>query len=301
MTGKSWSSDFEPSAPSAAAPTSEQPAPQQPAPAAGLRAPVTRQQVTAVVVVAVLIVSAFGNHMVRRRDATLTQMGWSARDAGDTWPTPVLAASRRPLGTPRAVPADAGPYTFMSLQPGTTQPVTYDPCRPVRYVVNAQAAWPNAEQLVIDAVAAIADVTGLRFEYEGLTDEPFTTDRAEHQPQRYGDRWAPILVAWTDPAGEPQLAGEIAGVGGSTAVTTGPRQPAVYVSGGVALDTPQIGAMPAHAARAVIIHELAHVVGLAHVDDPTQLMHEAGRATELQPGDLAGLAQLGAGPCIRRL
>ena len=48
-------------------------------------------------------------------------------------------------------------------------------------------------------------------------------------------------------------------------------------------------------ARAILVHELAHVVGLAHVDDPGELMYaeNTGR-TGLGPGDREGLARLGA-------
>ncbi|MHA7292483.1 matrixin family metalloprotease [Arthrobacter sp. HLT1-21] len=54
--------------------------------------------------------------------------------------------------------------------------------------------------------------------------------------------------------------------------------------------------------RAIIVHELAHVVGLDHVDDPTQLMHEGTNGlTTLSDGDRAGLALLGAGPCVPQL
>ena len=40
------------------------------------------------------------------------------------------------------------------------------------------------------------------------------------------------------------------------------------------------------------------MVGLAHVDDPTQLMYAEGNAvTTFRAGDLAGLAELGHGSC----
>lgn len=45
-------------------------------------------------------------------------------------------------------------------------------------------------------------------------------------------------------------------------------------------------------------HELAHVLGLGHVDTPGELMMPVNTGqTHFGPGDLAGLARLGAIPC----
>lgn len=50
------------------------------------------------------------------------------------------------------------------------------------------------------------------------------------------------------------------------------------------------------------MHELAHVVGLDHVDDPTQLMYaENSGQLDFGAGDRAGLALLGTGECVPRL
>ena len=44
------------------------------------------------------------------------------------------------------------------------------------------------------------------------------------------------------------------------------------------------------------------LLGLDHVDDPTQLMHaENSGLTGFAAGDLAGLALLGSGPCVPEL
>jgi predicted Zn-dependent protease len=56
-------------------------------------------------------------------------------------------------------------------------------------------------------------------------------------------------------------------------------------------------------ARDIVLHELGHLVGLAHVDDPSELMYPEGQADlhNYQQGDQTGLTQLGQGPCVARL
>jgi predicted Zn-dependent protease len=77
------------------------------------------------------------------------------------------------------------------------------------------------------------------------------------------------------------------------------------VTGTVSLDA---GRMPdilgfrdgEETARAIVLHELGHLVGLAHVDDGQQLMYPEARreVSDFASGDLAGLAVLGAGRCV---
>ncbi len=219
-------------------------------------------------------------------------------------PPPGTGAAPAPLGTPPEV-EDTGGYRFMD-SPDPAQPmVAYDPCRPVRYVVRPDGAPPGGGQLVEEAVAEISAATGLRFVPAGTTTEAPTEQRAPYQPDRYGRQWAPVLVAWSDETEVPGLAGNVVGLGGSTA-RQAPGRPFVYVTGQVALDAPGLAQVldhPGGAAhvRATIIHELAHVVGLAHVEDPAQMMHPAGGATALSAGDRAGLAELGSGECVPQL
>lgn len=225
---------------------------------------------------------------------------------GDERPPLREAESDEPLGVPPVV-AGTGPHAFMATQPGSMEPVAFDPCRPIAIVINARTAPPAGADLLAEAIAEVRAATGLDIVVEGATDEVPRSGRSAYQRDRYGDRWAPVLVAWTDPETVSELAGNIAGIGGPvmSGVDGGQR---TSVSGIVALDGPQLAEMlawPGGAAqvRAVILHELGHLVGLAHVDDPGQLMHDEGHPgiVSFQQGDRAGLARLGQGACVDRL
>jgi hypothetical protein len=212
-----------------------------------------------------------------------------------------------PLGFPLWPPAEGGPYAYVSLQADGVTPVAYDPCRTIHYVMRPDGAPDGGEEVVRSALDRLSEVTGLQFIDDGTTDEPTTIDRAIFQPERYGDRWAPVLIAWETEEQNPALAGDTVGQAGSTAVSLG-KVPRVFVTGTVSLDAgrmPEIlsfrdGEKPA---RAIVLHELGHLVGLAHVDDPDQLMYPEARreVPDFAAGDLTGLAAVGRGACVPEL
>ena len=68
----------------------------------------------------------------------------------------------------------------------------------------------------------MSEVTGLEFIGDGTTDEPVDARPPDLPADRYGDRWAPVLIAWETEAQNPDLAGDTVGEAGSVAVSLGP-------------------------------------------------------------------------------
>lgn len=220
-------------------------------------------------------------------------------------PPPGVDAADTPLGHPPAS-TGSGAYKLQESPNAGQAYAAYDPCRPVHYVIRPDNAPSGSDALIREAVAEVSAATGLRFVYDGTTTEAPSPEREPYQPDLYGERWAPVLIAWSTPQESPDLAGDVDGLGGS-AYAYAPDRPYVLVAGQVELDAPDFAEMlrwpdGSEYARAVIMHELAHVVGLDHVDDPTQLMNPEGTGvTEFADGDREGLALLGRGACVPEL
>ncbi|UDY37936.1 matrixin family metalloprotease [Dermatobacter hominis] len=221
------------------------------------------------------------------------------------WPSAPSEEWTVPMGSPPAVPTEQGPFAFVAHQPDGTSPVAWDPCRPIHFVVNPTDGPEDQEELIDDAVARVSEATGLQFVDDGTTDETWSRERDSSQPDRYGDRWAPVLITWAHESTAPVLRGPVAGRGGASGVRLPGGDEFVYVTGSIVLDAvlaKTASSEPgATAVRALIQHELGHVVGLDHVDDPDELMHTESlpdEYTDWGPGDREGLARLGAGRCF---
>ncbi|HMC81397.1 MAG TPA: matrixin family metalloprotease [Acidimicrobiia bacterium] len=209
-------------------------------------------------------------------------------------PHPAAVAVARGGPTPPvAGPAeDPAGYKFLQVDARTGQPVRFNPCGQVEYVVNPTGAPPGGLTAVNEAIARLSEATGIELVAGGLTSETPSVQRGNYQPYRYGDRWAPVLVGWL-PLGRP--AGPehgLAGVGGpGPAVRDGGTW--VYVTGDVTLNSD--ADVPASDLTGVLMHELGHVLGLDHSTGTDEIMFPgggAGRAAWGQ-GDLAGLQKVG--------
>jgi hypothetical protein len=204
---------------------------------------------------------------------------------------PVDARSE-PLALPPSV-GTSGPHEFLQTVDG--QPVRYDPCAPIHVQVNPRTAVEGADEMLAQSLDSISAATGLTFVDDGYTDDPPSKDRGRAPGSR-----GPVLVAWSDPDEVEDLEGSVAGIGGSTS-TRGSRW---FDTGAVTLDGPQLDQLlraPGgfSAARAVLLHELGHLVGLGHVDAEGELMQPRGEPglVDWGPGDREGLAALGGGEC----
>lgn len=189
------------------------------------------------------------------------------------------------------VPDGSGSYSFLQTQPGSDEPVAYDPCRPIEVEVNPDGAPDNYDELVDTGLARTASATGLKFVRVGHTD---ATDLPDGIARR-----RPVLIAWATPEEFPQLEGDVAGIGGSVAV--GSSHKLRYVTGKVILRRDvfeRFAPSDTEVAQAIVDHELGHLVGLGHVDDEGELMNESALGRRrFGPGDLEGLARLGSVDC----
>lgn len=210
-----------------------------------------------------------------------------------------------PPSPPRSAPVAAGAlaedarFTVWERNDDGT-PVRWDPCTPIEIVFSPAAAPASARSDLVAALDRVADASGLTLRLVGRTDERPSGDRPPYQPERYGQRWAPILIAWSDPgAGGTPLRDTDRGV--AVPVAVGPPGDRTYVTGQVVLNAHRDDLRPgfddrADAWGATLVHELLHVLGLGHVDDPTELMyvHPGDGPVSFGTGDLAGLAAVGA-------
>ena len=199
-------------------------------------------------------------------------------------------------------------FAFSSID-AAGRPARFNPCRPVRYVVNPAGAPSYWRDSLNEALAEVGSATGLSFEEAGaITNEsavPQNVNSALYlkdlkrdsslgrllfQPSRYGQQeWAPILVQWADFGRRTEGLNSV-GLNEFAGLTNEDGN-VVLVSGVVVIAEK----LSRSEQKFVLMHEFAHLVGLDHVDDTNQLLAAAHTSPRLTwgAGDRAGLQKVG--------
>ena len=199
-------------------------------------------------------------------------------------------------------PTSAGPYKFLAQRQG--RPIAFSPCRQLNVVVNLAHAPSGSYELVAEVVATLRAATGLALTLADETSETHRGRRAPVQPERYGPRWAPILISWAEATSVPAFHDRQQPIIGlASNHEAGKRKSRSLVTGQVTMNADYFAEPDRQALHAeTLLHELGHVLGLAHVSDSQQVMNAAvGGGASLGSGDSAGLALLGQGRCTPQL
>ena len=227
-----------------------------------------------------------------------------------TGPAPTTSAPSAPAPSPAPASAQAGAnpnsYAF-ALTNSDNTPIRWNPCASIHYVTNLAEAPSTAAGDVTQALRMLSDATGLSFIFDGTTTEVPSSERATNQ-SRYGSGHAPLLIAWTRQSETDIYNGEgpnTVGTASTTWIGAMPgaaNQEAAYVTGQIAIEPGATSSFPAgfgsgRTIGLVLLHELGHVAGLAHVGDSNQVMYPqlmSLPSAQYAAGDRTGLARLGS-------
>lgn len=167
--------------------------------------------------------------------------------------------------------AHANPDSWTYLTPGTR--VAWDPCNVITWSIAGNGYGKGSVKDLRNSVATVSNITGLRFT----------------QVNENAD--AALKIVWVD-----SLETDIIGLAYVASLDN--KIATVTINLAVSKSKPLysrsewrykgrkyfIGAM---------LHELAHAVGLGHVNDPTQIMNPTLEVKRYHDGDLNGLRNVG--------
>ena len=199
----------------------------------------------------------------------------------------------------------------VTLGNGTTIVQRWNPCQHITYKVNLASVPARSRTTILAetqmAIRVLAAKTGLVYTYRGLTAEVPRVGSSARQS-------AELIIAYTTPAKTNySLAGSTAAQGGTSSASwsssvwsssngTTTTYASAIIRGFVVVDTPDLMRMfkPGFGTGArrgnLLLHELAHTLGLKHVNNTHLLMNPAISAATpsgFAASELAGLTAVG--------
>ena len=212
-----------------------------------------------------------------------------------------VIASHPSKGDPRPLFGGERSHAFIGRS-AEGEPFRWDPCSTIHYQVDLGQMDDRVLDDVKEAVRRISQASGLAFEFDGVVQmsvgdlvgsgDFVTTTTA-------GLHWSPVLIAFRSRSTMRAL--DAAGAYGVAIPVTTRFDAEQFVSAAVVINASaglEDGFDRAPSVGTVLQHELGHVVGLGHILDPFQLMSPVPVVTDWGTGDLAGLEELGEGPCL---
>ncbi len=223
-------------------------------------------------------------------------------------PTTVPPATTIPPATKIAptttAVGSAASYAFLVTNPDGS-PVGFDPCIPIPWYLSTYEMPSGAAAPMTQAVSMVAAATGLDFVYSGTTPAPAW--QAQSTLPAAPDGWPPVVIGWGHSnegvfVSPNAPSGPLMGITQNAVAWQSSHPGYETMVGGVieiSLDNVEPAGFGPWQEGVVYLHELGHLVGLAHVADPAQIMHPGpdGQPGSYGAGDLTGLGILGHGAC----
>jgi hypothetical protein len=222
--------------------------------------------------------------------------------AGDPTAAPSATTdSPSPSASPAARSKVDGAFKFLEQVGGA--PVRWNPCETISYAVNTDGATSSIRPDLHEALSRVTLATQIEFVSVGTTEETFM--RA-YQRMRYRGviRKAELIIIWVDHGDYQAILRRLQDPRPSIAFAKtmaglfADRDQ--YFGGIIVMDaeaTSERGFGHSYAHGSVLLHELGHIMGLDHVNDPDQLMYSGRHPNyglrDFGPGDLEGLRRLG--------